>query len=121
MDGFYPYHEMNTYLGLIAIALAVVGAGGAGARDRWVELLGLLIGVGCVLMLGKFTFLFDYAHRMPGSGQLARAGAVPPLGFAGGGRAGGVRRRAARAARRGLAPERSDPGRRPRRRSRSRS
>ena len=27
MDGFYPYHEMNTYLGLIAIVLAVVGAG----------------------------------------------------------------------------------------------
>ena len=28
MDGFYPYHEMNAYLGLIGLALAVVGAGG---------------------------------------------------------------------------------------------
>ncbi len=40
MDGFYPYHEMNTYMGLIAIVLAVVGAGGTAARDRWVKLLG---------------------------------------------------------------------------------
>ena len=30
MDGFYPYHEMNTYMGLIAIVLAVVGARRAG-------------------------------------------------------------------------------------------
>ena len=32
MDGFYPYHEMNTYLGLIAIVLAVVVPGKASAR-----------------------------------------------------------------------------------------
>ena len=65
MDGFYPYHEMNTYMGLIAIVLAVVGAGGAGARDRWVSFWVILIGIGCLLMLGKFTFLFDHAHRLP--------------------------------------------------------
>ena len=35
MHGFYPYHEMNTYVGLIAIVLAVVGAGGRALRDRW--------------------------------------------------------------------------------------
>ena len=65
MDGYYPYHEMNTYMGLIAIVLAVVGAGGGAARDRWSTFWVLLIGIGCVLMLGKFTFLFDYAHRVP--------------------------------------------------------
>ncbi len=31
MDGFYPYHEMNAYMGLIAMVLAVVGAGGIGS------------------------------------------------------------------------------------------
>jgi hypothetical protein len=65
MDGFYPYHEMNTYVGLIAIVLAVIGAGGAAARDRWVSFWVILIGIGCLLMLGKFTFLFDHAHRLP--------------------------------------------------------
>ena len=28
MNGFYPYHEMDTYLGLMGLALAVIGAGG---------------------------------------------------------------------------------------------
>jgi hypothetical protein len=65
MDGFYPYHEMNAYMGLIAIVLAVVGAGGRSERDRWSNFWVLLIGLGSVLMLGKFTFLFDYAHRIP--------------------------------------------------------
>ncbi len=65
MDGFYPYHEMNTYLGLIAIVLAVVGATGRAARDRWVTFWVLLVGLALVLMLGKFTFLFDYAHKIP--------------------------------------------------------
>ena len=65
MDGFYPYHEMNTYMGLIAIVLAVVGAGGAASRDRWTGFWVLLIGIGCVLMLGRYTLLFDYAHRLP--------------------------------------------------------
>ena len=65
LDGFYPYHEMNTYMGLIAIVLAVVGAGRRGARDRWSSFWVLLIGIGAVLMLGKYTCLFDYAHRLP--------------------------------------------------------
>ena len=65
MDGFYPYHEMNTYLGLISIVLAITGAGGKPARDRWVTFWVLLAGLALVLMLGKFTFLFDYAHRIP--------------------------------------------------------
>ena len=77
MDGFYPYHEMNTYMGLIAIVLAVVGAGGASARDRWSSFWVLLIGIGVVLMLGKFTFLFDYAHRLPFWGARAsRCGSI---------------------------------------------
>jgi Bacterial membrane protein YfhO len=65
MDGFYPYHEMNCYLGLIAIVLAVVGAGGPAARDRWCQFWVLLVGLGCVLALGKFTLLFDYAPSIP--------------------------------------------------------
>jgi hypothetical protein len=65
MDGFYPYHEMNTYLGLIAIVLAVTGAVGKPARDRWVTFWVLLVGLAVVLMLGRFTFLFDYAHTIP--------------------------------------------------------
>ena len=63
MDGYYPYHEMNAYLGLTAIALAVIGA--AAYRDRWVAFWLLLALLGSVLMLGKFTFLFDLAHRIP--------------------------------------------------------
>jgi Bacterial membrane protein YfhO len=64
-DGFYPYHEMNTYVGLIAIVLAVAGGGGKSARDRWVTFWALLVGLSLVLMLGKFTFLFDFAHKVP--------------------------------------------------------
>jgi hypothetical protein len=67
MDGFYPYHEMNAYLGLTALALAVVG--GAAYRDRWVGFWVLLAGVSVVLMLGKFTFLFDLAHKVPIAGS----------------------------------------------------
>ena len=65
MDGFYPYHEMNTYMGLIAIALAVIGSLGRPARDRWVTFWVLLVGLALVLMLGRFTFLFDYANKIP--------------------------------------------------------
>lgn len=64
MDGFYPYHEMNAYLGLTAMALAVLGA--AAARgDRWVAVWVIVVGVAGLLMLGRFTFLMDYAHRVP--------------------------------------------------------
>jgi hypothetical protein len=63
MDGFYPYHEMNAYLGITALMLAVVGAARSG--DRWVGFWVLLAGVSVMLMLGRFTFLFDLAHRIP--------------------------------------------------------
>ncbi|MGP0069364.1 MAG: YfhO family protein [Isosphaeraceae bacterium] len=65
LDGFYPYHEMNTYMGLIAMALAVVGAGGMARRDRWANFWVLLVGIGALLMMGKFTFLFDGANEIP--------------------------------------------------------
>jgi hypothetical protein len=67
MDGFYPYHEMNAYLGLIAMALAILG--GAAYRDRWVSFWVILAGVGGLMMLGRFTFLFDQAHRVPIAGS----------------------------------------------------
>ncbi len=63
MDGFYPYHEMDSYLGLMGLGLAVVGA--AAYRDRWVAFWALLAIFSGLLMLGKFTFLFDFAHRIP--------------------------------------------------------
>ena len=65
MNGYYPYHEMNAYMGLIAMALAVVGACGPARRDRWANFWVLLVGVGAVLMLGKFTFLYDRANQIP--------------------------------------------------------
>lgn len=69
MDGFYPYHEMNAYLGLLGLALAVVGASGPGGRDRWTTGFALLTITGGLLMLGRFTFLFDYANRIPIAGS----------------------------------------------------
>jgi hypothetical protein len=65
MNGYYPYHEMNAYMGLIATALAVVGAGGPARRDRWANFWVVLIGLGAILMLGKFTFLYDRANQIP--------------------------------------------------------
>lgn len=63
MDGFYPYHEMNAFMGLIALGLAVVG--GAAARDRWVAFWVIVVGIGGLLMLGRYTFVFDVLHRVP--------------------------------------------------------
>ena len=63
MDGFYPYHEMNAYIGIVGLALAVVGAGAC--RDRWVAGWVVLGIVGGVFMLGRYTFLFDLMHRVP--------------------------------------------------------
>ncbi|MBV8487081.1 MAG: YfhO family protein, partial [Planctomycetaceae bacterium] len=65
MDGYYPYHEVDVYLGLVGLALAVIGAGGVGLRDRWVNFWVVLAAVGGLLMLGKYTFLFDYAPKIP--------------------------------------------------------
>ena len=62
-DGYYPYHEMNAYLGLIGLAMAVVGAGAG--RDRWVASWIVLAGVGSVFMLGRYTALFDYMNLVP--------------------------------------------------------
>ena len=63
MDGYYPYHEMNAYLGLIGMGLAVVG--GAACRDRWVSFWIALAMLGGLMMLGRFTFLFDYMNLVP--------------------------------------------------------
>jgi len=62
-DGYYPYHEMNAYLGLIGMALAVIGAGAC--RDRWVGAWVVLCGVGGLFMLGRYTCLFDYMNLVP--------------------------------------------------------
>lgn len=69
MDGFYPYHEMNAYLGLLALSLAVIGVAGPGAHDRWTTFWMLLAITGGLLMLGRFTFLFDYANKIPIAGS----------------------------------------------------
>ena len=63
LDGYYPYHEMNTYMGLIAMCLAVVGA--RAYRDRWVGFWVLLVGVGGLFMLGRYTALFDFMNLVP--------------------------------------------------------
>jgi len=62
-DGYYPYHEMNAYLGLVGLVLAMVGA--SAARDRWVSFWLLLAMIGGLMMLGKYTFLFDFMNRVP--------------------------------------------------------
>src|SRR5262249_44647729 len=62
-DGFYPYHEMNAYLGLIAMGLAIVGA--AAYRDRWVGFWVLMVMLAGLLMLGRFTMVFDALYRRP--------------------------------------------------------
>ncbi|RUL85072.1 hypothetical protein TsocGM_19025 [Tautonia sociabilis] len=63
MDGFYPYHEMNTYMSVLGLGLAVLGL--AGRRDRWGAFWPILATVGFLLMLGRFTILLDHAHEIP--------------------------------------------------------
>jgi hypothetical protein len=63
MDGYYPYHEMDVYLGVVGLAMALVGA--ASHRDRWVGAWLVVGGVGLLLMLGRFTFLMDHFHQFP--------------------------------------------------------
>lgn len=70
MDGFYPYQEMNIYMGLFALGLAVLGT--ASYREKWVGFWVLLAGLGGLLMLGRFTVLFDLMPYVPiiGSGRI---------------------------------------------------
>ena len=70
MDGFYPWQEMDTTIGVIGLALALIGA--AARRDRWVAFWVILAGIACLLMLGRFTFLMDLFPRIPilGSGRI---------------------------------------------------
>ena len=63
MDGFYPYHEMNAYLGATAMLLALLGA--RRWRKPWVGMW-LFIGfVAAVFMLGRFTFVMDFWYKIP--------------------------------------------------------
>jgi hypothetical protein len=70
MDGFYPYQEMNVYLGLLTLALAVIGAGAW--RTRWVSCWLAIGGLGLLLMLGRYTAVFDVMPWVPivGSGRI---------------------------------------------------
>jgi hypothetical protein len=70
MDGFYPYHEMNVFLGVLAMGLAVIGAGAY--RDRWVGFWILLAALAFLLMLGRYGVLFDILYRVPvlGAGRI---------------------------------------------------
>ena len=63
MDGFYPHLEMNTYVGVVGLLLALIGLGGA--RNRWVAFWPILAGLGVLLMLGKHTFLMDVFPHIP--------------------------------------------------------
>jgi len=63
MDGFYPYHEMNAYLGATALLFALIGA--RRWRDPWVGLWVFVAFVAAVFMLGRFTFVMDFWHRVP--------------------------------------------------------
>ncbi|MBI1323557.1 YfhO family protein [bacterium] len=63
MDGFYPYHEVNTYLGATAMLLALVGM--RRWRDPWVGLWVFIGFISAIFMLGRFTFVMDFWHRVP--------------------------------------------------------
>ncbi len=63
MDGYYPYHEMNTYLGLVGLTLALVGA--SAVRDRWAAGWIVLAVVAGLFMLGRYTWLFDQMNHVP--------------------------------------------------------
>ena len=70
MDGFYPYQEMNVYVGLVGLLLALIGA--SAYRQRFVACWILVAVAGVLLMLGRFTFLMDLFPEIPmvGSGRI---------------------------------------------------
>ena len=74
MDAFYPYHEMDIYLGALGLSLALIGA--AAWRDRWVGFWIALAVLGAVMMLGRYTFLFDRMNRVPVLGSAASPCAI---------------------------------------------
>jgi hypothetical protein len=61
---------MDTTIGVIGLALAVIGA--AARRDRWVAFWVILAGAAGMMMLGRFTFLMDLFPHIPivGSGRI---------------------------------------------------
>lgn len=63
MDGFYPYHEMNAYLGLTALMTALLGT--RRWRDPWVGLWCFVGFVSVLFMLGRFTMIMDFWHKIP--------------------------------------------------------
>lgn len=63
MDGYYPYHEMDSYLGVAGLFLAATGA--QFWRDRWVGSWLVMAAIGSLLMLGRHTFLMDFLHHVP--------------------------------------------------------
>ncbi len=63
MDGFYPHLEMNTYVGVVGLMLAIIGL--SAARNRWVAFWPVLGALGLLLMLGKYTFLMDVFPHIP--------------------------------------------------------
>lgn len=63
MDGFYPYHEMNAYLGATAMLLALLGA--RNWRNPWVGMWLFMGFISAVFMLGRFTLVMDFWHRIP--------------------------------------------------------
>ena len=54
---------MDVYLGALGLSLALIGAGAW--RDRWVGFWVALAALGAVMMLGRYTFLFDRMNRVP--------------------------------------------------------
>ena len=65
LGGCGPTRSDSAFTGAAVGGVAGAVIGGAARRDRWVGFWVLMTGVAAVLMLGKFTVLFDYAHRIP--------------------------------------------------------
>ena len=59
MDAFYPYHEMDVYLGALGLSLALIGAGAW--RDRWVGFWVALAGLALAADLGWLAAFLAYS------------------------------------------------------------